>query len=178
MPGSLKTSLLQQTDRGSYTVKVAHTETWPWFSRFKLTLPPRPNPVLGFQPCTVNTFEIDSKCFSENHLSSALQAHSWGSLPKKKQTGILSGPDPSQAQPSWECVVSVFDSLMAEAPGSCSSVNTITYLQCWLDTQALIFSSHRAETILFLKRHQGYIKLPFPEFSSWDFHHHHFAAIY
>lgn len=133
-------------------MKVADTETCPWFSRSNLTLP-TPDPVLGFQPSTVNTFEMDSKCFSENHLSSALQAHSGGPLPRKKQTGILSGLDPSQALPAWECVVSVFDSLMAKAPGSCSSVNTTTYLQCWLDSHALIFSSHRVETILFLKRH-------------------------
>lgn len=49
-------------------VKVADGETCPRFSRFKLA-PPTLNLLLGFQPSTVNTFEIDSKCFLESHLS-------------------------------------------------------------------------------------------------------------
>lgn len=125
-----KPALLRQMHRSSFMGKVADGENCPWFSRLKLT---SPTPVLGFRPSTVIAFEIDSICFLESHLSSACR-HSRGLPSKKKRTGILSGLDPNQALPAWEFVVSVFDSLMAKAPGSGSSINTTKYLQCWLNS--------------------------------------------
>lgn len=115
--------------------KVADGETCPWFSLFKWTLPTSPYSSSGvsikYCQCIWNCFKM---LFGEPSQFS-LQALS-GPPSKKKWIGTLSGLRPSQALPAWECVVSVFDSLMAKAPGFCSSVNTTKYLQCWLGSQA------------------------------------------
>ena len=131
-----KPASLQQMHRSFLMGKVA---SWwgnlPLVFSIQMNVPTSPHSSSGvsikYGQCIWNWFKM---LFGEPSQCS-LQALS-GPPSKKKWIGTLSGRHPSQALPAWECVVSVFDSLMAKAPGFCSSVNTTKYLQCWLGSQA------------------------------------------